>query len=190
MYRPLLALSCVLFLGSSALAQVVYEPVRYQHGTEHNRYFYGGTNPAVHAMAGYDRCPRYHYGGINLHLFDGGTTFNQPSPMYRRTPVFSDCVGYFDASWFGYTQADARNEAYSNTPTYFRKADLLANAVVTPDGTRVVPALAPKVHVAPPPVYVPHYPGRGQIIIIPKNLLDRPLKDFEPRKKSVASAGN
>ena len=44
---------------------------------------------------------------------------------------------------FGYTPADARNEAYSNTPTYFRKADLLANAVVTPDGTRVVPALAP-----------------------------------------------
>jgi hypothetical protein len=31
-------------------------------------------------------------------------------------------------------------------------------------------------------------PARGQIIIIPKKLLDRPLKDFEAHPQKVAAA--
>ena len=189
MYRSFLAVSCSLFVCSNSFAQVMYLPVTYQHGTGYDRYLYGGTDPRVHAVAHYDgKCPRYHYGGINFHRFDGGNTFNQPSPMYDRERVYSDCVGTQEASWFGYNAADARNEAYANSPTYFRKADLLDSAIVMPDGSRIVPQ-SPVVSVAPRPVYIRSRPTtRGQIIIIPKNLLDKKLKDFEKKAPSVASA--
>ena len=134
MYRCFAGALCgaVLFC-SSAFAQVIYyEPVRYQYDNGTEKYLYGGSDPAVHAAAGaYGGCARYHYGGANLHRFDGGNSFNQPSPMYPRERVYSDCVGTQDASYFGYTAADARNEAYANSARYFRKADLLAAAVPT-----------------------------------------------------------
>ena len=187
MIRRVAAFAFVLLVSTSAFGQIMYEPVRYQYGTENNRYLYGGSNPAIHAAAhAYGYC-RVTY-GMNLHRFDGGNSFGQPSSLYHRERVFSDCTGTWDASWFGYNAADARNDAYANSPTYFRKADLINNAIVMPDGSRVVPNVRPEVYVAP--AYVAPRPsvGRGQIIIIPKNLLDRPLKDFEPQNKKVASA--
>ena len=201
----IIAVICALVYVSNARAQIVYQPVQYQYTAGNGEtYCYGGSNPAVHANAGaYDRngCPRYHYGGINFHRFDGGNSFNQPSPMYQRDVVYSDCVngGHLDASYFGYTAADAHNEAYANSPTYFRKADLLAAAIPLANGSWIVPN-------APPPVtyYVPASPlyprsttspaatmpqTKGQILIIPKRLLDRPLRDFTDKEpKKVASA--
>jgi hypothetical protein len=189
MYRRFAAFLFLLSIASTSFAQVIYEPVRYQHGSEQNRYLYGGSDPRLHGFASVDASRvGYHYGGINFHRFDGGNTFNQPSPMYNRDRVYSDYVGRIDASLFGYTVADARNEAYANSPTYFRKADLLANAIVMPDGSRVVPNVAPIVTVEPVRMYAPVQPRRGQIIIIPKNLLDKKLKDFEKKTPSVASA--
>lgn len=203
--------SAAVFASPSAsFAQVVYEPVRYQHESGNGeRYCYGGSDPAVHAAAGaFDNCPRVFYGGVNLHRFDGGQTFNQPSPISRferGERVYSDCVGLREASWFGYTCADARNEAYANAPTYFRKADLLAAAIPTRDGAWAVPA-------APPPALYQHHHGlhrlpiapgmrpasgpatgpatqqRGQILIIPKNLMERKLSDFEKKPQKIALA--
>ena len=197
MLRCVAVALCSLVLGSSAMAQVIYEPIRYQYETPRGEmYYYGGVDPRVHQVAGYDQCRGYSY-GANLHNFDGGNSFNQPSPMYDRAPVFTDCVPFSDASRFGYTPADARNEAYANSPTYFRKADLLASAIPTHTGGWVVPANAP--------VYVPvlrHKGHRyttirtttspvtrpGQVIIIPKRLMDKKVKDIDQKPLKVASA--
>jgi hypothetical protein len=202
----LCAVICALVYASNARAQIIYMPVQYQYTAANgDKYCYGGSNPAVHVYAGaYDNCARYHYGGINFHRFDGGNSFNQPSPMYRRDVVYSDCVngGRLDAAYFGYTCADARNEAYANSPTYFRKADLLAAAVPLADGSWIVPNAPPPVTYLTPasPLYprsttapaatMPRNPAApGQILIIPKRLLDRPLREFTDKQpKKVVSA--
>lgn len=189
--------------AASSFAQVMYEPIRYQWdagGRGDQKYYYGGVDPRVHAVAGRDTsCRRWSY--FNTHAFDGGNSFNQPSPMSDRPLVFTDCVPFQDASRFGYTQADARNEAYANAPTYFRKADLLASAIPTAEGGWVVPANAPHVymHRGMPVMMYPTQPRvrttgpttttkPGQVIIIPKNLLDKKLKDVDKKPLKVASA--
>ena len=203
MLRCLAIALCLTLLASPALAQIMYEPVRYQYQTPSGQtYYYGGVDGRVHAAAGYltgdGVCRGYSY-GANLHNFDGGNTFNQPSPMYHREPVFTDCVPFRDARRFGYTAADARNEAYANTPTYFRKADLLASAIPTAEGGWVVPASAPNVYVAPRVLHRGNgYPATrtttnpasrpGQVIIIPKRLLDKKVKDLDQKPLKVASA--
>jgi hypothetical protein len=196
---------CVAFLlaalcASSAFAQIFYEPVHYQYSTGNGdeKFCYGGSDPRVLYYANND-CPAYHYGGINFHRFDGGTSFNQPSPMYQRDRVFSDCVRGLDASYFGYTCADARNEAVANAPLYFRKADLINSAIREPDGSLTVHSSGPiyvaRVHAAPArsprdmSTRPTTRPTSGQVIIIPKKLLDRPVKDFEKHPQPVASAG-
>ncbi len=191
MIRSLAVVLCSVVLSSSAFAQtIVYQPVQYQFsaGRGDEKYLYGGTNVMVHAMA--RRCAPYGF-ATNLHRFDGGNSFGQPSPMYDRTAIYSDCVGMQNAAHFGFNEADARNEAYANAPRYFRKADLLASAVPAGDGTLLVPATAPHyVASAVDRSYstLPGMPARGQVIIIPKKLLDRPVKDFESRPAKVASA--
>ena len=195
-----------LVLSTSTLAQVMYEPVRYQYETPcGEQYFYGGVDPRVHAVAGYEsrydaRCGFHGY-ATNLHSFDGGNSFGQPSRLYERPAVFTDAVPFRDASRFGYTQADARNEAYANAPTYFRKVDLLAGAVPTATGGWVVPASAPNVYVPSPMRYDAYrtYPSMrttttnpasrpGQVIIIPKRLMDKKVKDVDAKPLKVASA--
>jgi hypothetical protein len=208
MLRNVAVALCSLVLSSSAFAQVYYEPVKSQYDTgglgDATKYYYGGNNPLVHqwastaALSGYgysDRCPFRGY-ARNLHRFDGGNSFGQPSPLYDRTPVYTDCIPYQDASRFGYTAADAHNEAYCNAASYFRKADILSAAVLQPDGTWSVPANATGVYVLPA---APLYRGattspamtmparRGQILIIPKRLLDRPVKDFVDKPLKVAA---
>src|SRR4051812_10615916 len=104
----------VVSISSAAFGQIIYLPVQSQFrtGTGDATYYYGGTDARVHAMARYG-CAPYGYAN-NLHRFDGGNSFGQPSPMYDRTQVFTDCVGLQDASRFGYTAADAENEARAN----------------------------------------------------------------------------
>jgi hypothetical protein len=201
MLRSVAVALCSIVISSSAFAQVFYEPVKsqYDSGSGDAKYYYGGTNPLVHqwattpALSGYgysDRCPFRGY-ATNLHRFDGGNSFGQPSPLYDRDAVYTDCIGYQDASRFGYTPADAHNEAYANTPRYFRKADILSAAQLLPDGTWSVPASASGYYllrVNPPPYRPTTSPAvtmpaqRGQILIIPKRLLDRPVKDFVEKK--------
>ena len=67
------------------------------------------------------------------------------------------------------------------------------------DGSWVVPASAAGAYVVPlspapyrgttlPATTLINPAKRGQIIIIPKNFLDRPVKDFEKKPQKVASA--
>jgi len=200
MLRCVAVALCSLVLSTSAFAQVMYEPVRYQYETQRGeKYFYGGVDPRVHAVAGYYGACGFHGYAMNLHNFDGGNSFNQPSPMYDRNVVFTDCIPFRDARLFGYTQVDARNEAYANSPTYFRKADLLASAVPTATGGWVVPANAPNyvpemratVNVHPTMIRSTTTPAGarpGQVIIIPKRLMDKKIKDLEEKPLKVASA--
>lgn len=199
MLRCVAVALCSLVLGSGAFAQVIYEPVRYQYETPRGeRYFYGGADPRVHAVAGSERCRGYSY-ATNTHNFDGGNSFNQPSPMSDRPLIFTDCVPFRDASRFGYTAADAQNEAYANAPTYFRKADLLESAIPTSTGGWVVPSTAPRYAPVVGGGYGKHrHPAArsttspasrpGQVIIIPKRLLDKKIKDVEQKPLKVASA--
>lgn len=196
MLRCVAVALCSLVLGSSAFAQVIYEPIQYQFETPRGeRYYYGGVDPRVHAVAGSELCRGYSY-GANVHAFDGGHVFNQPSPISDRPVVFTDCVPFRDASWFGYTPAHARNEAYANAPTYFRKADLLESAIPTQTGAWVVPANAPHyvgatrhhAHRAPAVRSTTSPASRpGQVIIIPKRLLDKKIKDVDQKPLKVAA---
>jgi hypothetical protein len=189
MLRCVAVALCSVLLSSSAFAQVFYAPVQYQHALGYGdaKYYYGGSNPLVRRFA------TMHVGyGTTLHNFDGGNTFDQPSPMFYRSEVYTDFIPFQNAANFGYTPADARNEAYANAPRYFRKADLLAGAVRQPDGSLVVPADAGGVN-APAPMYSASTmrsagAGKGQIIIIPKSMLDRPVKDFDKKPAKVAAA--
>src|SRR5687768_3513082 len=149
MFRALAAVVVVSVFSSSAFAQVIYQPVRSHYvGANGQVYHYGGNDPRVHEIMQYN-CPPYGYAN-NLHRFDGGNSFGQPSPLYDRTPVFTDCIPLRDASRFGYTAADAHNEAAANAARYFRKADQLAAGIPTLDGALIVPP-------TPAPVYVTPY---------------------------------
>lgn len=200
MLRSVAVALCSLVVSSSAFAQILYQPIQSQYtASDGSVYYYGGTDPRVHQLVNYGGCPRYSY-SLNLHRFDGGNSFGQPSPLYDRTPIYTDCVPYRDASRFGYTAADAENEARANAPRYFTKAAILTMAQPLADGSWVVPASAGGVYLVPPtpaPYRGTTLPStmmmpaakRGQIIIIPKNFLDRPLKDFVEKKAlKVASA--
>ena len=199
MLRCVAVALCSLVLSTSAFAQVMYEPIRYQYETPCGEiYYYGGVDGRVHSIAGSEWCRGYSY-GTNAHNFDGGNTFNQPSPMYQRAPVFTDCVPFRDATRFGYTPSDARNEAYANSPTYFRKADLLESAIPTATGGWVVPANAPQyVPVMRPHAHeyrtmmrsttTPAGTRPGQVIIIPKRLMDKKIKDIDQKPLKVVSA--
>jgi hypothetical protein len=192
MFRALAGLVVLSLFSSAAVAQIMYLPVRSQYTDSYGQpYYYGGNDPRVHAMM-HDGCPRYGYAN-NLHRFDGGNSFGQPSPLYDRTPVFTDCIPFQDAARFGYTAADAHNEAAANAARYFRKADQLAGGIITVDGALIVPPTNAPLYVAPAPAghynttHVTTMPKRGSVIIIPKDLLDKKLSDFEKPPMKVAS---
>lgn len=153
--RLLLSAIIVSCVASAASAQVFYLPVQYQYG-QGERYYYGGSDPAVFASA--ERTSAM----LRFHRS------NNPQPR-----VYSDLFPYANAAWYGFTPTDARNEAYRNQPRYFRKADLLDHAVEV-DGAVYVPPAPPRRYVAPH-VVVPMIEApkpaprpRGVIIIIPK----------------------
>jgi hypothetical protein len=188
MSKALIACLFACAFASYASAQVIYLPVQYQFstGTGDDHYLYGGLDARVHAIA--NRGQSYGY-ATNLHRFDGGNSFGQPSPLYDRTKIYTDCIPYQDASRFGWNEADVRNEAYSHAARYFRKADLLAAAIIQPDGTRVVPPAPVMTLITPARYSAATMPAHGAIIIIPKKMLDRPLKEFtSPPAAKVASA--
>ncbi len=138
MFRSIAAVVVVMVaLSSTANAQTIYAPVQYQYGTENNRYYYGGSDPAVFALAERQR-------GIDM-LGDHSFTSDRYTHAYRHRRlvgrldrVYSDLVPYMNARVFGYLPVDAANDASARVPRYFRKADLLRAAVGMPDGTRLV----------------------------------------------------
>lgn len=159
--RLVISIFVVLF-ASQGFAQVIYEPVQYQHGERHS-FYYGGSDASVLAFANRQSCR-------NVGSED------PPS-------VYSDCYPYWNARIFDVTANDASNEAYANVPRNFRKGDLLRSARPEADGSLMVPANAPMI--GAPAVAAPRTP-KGYIIIIPKKLLQPRVA---PSDKRMAVAG-
>jgi hypothetical protein len=167
---PVLIVALCAF-ASSARAQVIYEPVQYQYGHGCNTYYYGGSDPRVHstAMSPSGGAGRW---GRNTWAFASGDIDRHREVSTEPTRTFTDAVPYMNAWTYGFTPNDARNEAYSNVPTYFRKSELL-NAAVQVGTTWVVPAQAQPVRIeqvgsriVPRPASLPQ-----PMMIIPKDKL-------------------
>ena len=119
--------------ASSASAQVIYEPVQYQYtysytGGRDVTFYYGGDDPRVFDHAARIGCLRQGRTGVRegvpgVGLIHRGLIGEPPFL------VFSDCAPYQNVAVYGFTPADARDEAYARVPRYFTKAGLLAAAV-------------------------------------------------------------
>ena len=113
--------------ASSASAQVIYQPVRYQYGPN---VYYGGTNPAFRNSVypnlppGLQSClwsPARRGAAGSEFILRLWVTFRGLPALSTGTPqptvhVYSDALPYQDASQYGYTPDDVRNEAYANVP--------------------------------------------------------------------------
>src|SRR5262245_14520169 len=176
------ALSVALFACiSSASAQIIYEPVQSQYDVEGTKYYYGGSNPMVHAYAAEVNNASRTWGRAHGLAFGSGDMLSHREVSNEPLRAFNDGFrsGLINAHIVGYNDNDARNDAYANQARYFVKRDLLASAVQQCDGTWHVPAYAPD------PVCV--YKSSGQrigqvapasmprpLMIIPKDKLIRP----------------
>ncbi|MDB5324121.1 MAG: hypothetical protein JWN40_5752 [Phycisphaerales bacterium] len=181
MFKVAAASLCALLLASasSASAQVFYEPVQYQYFSGGRAYYYGGSNPQVHYDANY-LSHVSGYGRTQGYAFHSGNIDTHREVVTEQTRVYTDMIPYWNARIFGFTANDARNEAYSNAATYFRKADVARVARVQEDGTWVVPVQATSgagtIEIRPyRPMVRPVVAEPKPILIIPKRLLDKPL---------------
>jgi hypothetical protein len=169
MLRSIAAVAVVTLVASSLNAQTIYAPVQYQYGEGVHKYYYGGSDPAVFAMAErqrqLDEMTDFRYGTDRYNA-----AYLHYNLIGRLDRVYSDVVPYMNARVFGYRAVDAANDANANVPTFFRKADLLRAATVMPDGSHVVSAQAQPVA---DPVEVRATTRAAiqprAIIIIPKN---------------------
>ena len=128
-------------LGPAAFGQIIYENVRYQHTSAAGQtYYYAGSEPRTFYWAELQsELTARDFGRRNTIGFSGGVGRGD-GLLNPRTPIYTDLVPFSDASRWGFTVDDARNEAVRSAPLYFRKADLLRAAEVQPDGTVVVPS--------------------------------------------------
>jgi hypothetical protein len=180
MSRSVVALLFLVVVSSSASAQVVYEPVQYQYWSGGRAYYYGGSNPLVHYRAGVNsQDPGFARSGG--YAFHSARLDTHREVVTEPTRIYSDSTPYWNARVFGASVDDARNAAYANSATYFRKADLKYLARVEADGTWSVPASAGATTgtIEIKPTYrgwmKPVYTEPRPILIIPKRLLDKKL---------------
>lgn len=172
----------VLALSAAVEAQVIYEPVTVQHGGQ-NKYYYAGSDLRIHDAAAFPSAPGAAWGRT------GGYAFvNARRAVVERAPrIFTDAFGSFDARVYGMTIDDVVNEANARVPRHFVKGDLLNAATPRRDGALVVspyapsPATAEKGSIIIKP-YSPPLFRRGPVLIIPKELMDRKVKDVGARK--------
>ena len=136
MYRAAAAM-LLLVVSSSASAQVIYEPVQYQHSNGMT-YYYGGNDPGMKHYIEHVKCRNGYPSAITGNHYN--SLRHTVGQVGEQVYVFSDCLGYRNAAVYGYTSCDARNEANNAVPRYFRKSDLLEAAVPQADGTLHVPA--------------------------------------------------
>ena len=138
-----LAILLSLLFAAVGSAQTVFAPVQSQYRTERGTYYYGGSDPRAHQYAAQKLdC---HFTGRSMTTFSSSWGYLLCGVVTPpRDYVISDRAIYLNASLYGYTQLDARNEANARVPTFFRMGDLLQSAVPSPDGSGyVVPAQAP-----------------------------------------------
>lgn len=186
------AATLLLVVASSAGAQTIYAPVQYQY-TNGVTYYYGGSDPSMHHYIEHVKCRNGYPSEITGNHYNGlRHTLGQ---IGEQKYVFSDCVPYRNAAVYGYSEQDARNEAYANVATYYTKRDMVNAGVVAADGTLVVPAhgrahdalkMHPKMSGGTSATTQPSEPKPRAIIIIPKGAPKRPADDGDV-KKVVAS---
>ena len=177
--RSLAAFGLMVALhASSSHAQVIYEPVRYQYGPQ-PCYYYGGSDPRV-----FDRAERTRALDLRINRYglNGRAVIRRNSFGGRFPFVYSDAVPYANASIYGYSATDARNDAYLKVPRYYRMRDLLRAAVPVGRGLYVVPAQTRPI----PPLpgededdengAAEREPEARRIIIIPKRPANRPAR--------------
>lgn len=202
MFRTVLMFCLIVICSSAASAAIIYAPVQYQYRDPANNgpaFYYGGGDPAVigngtlqqrrYSLPG----PIHPTGG--KYLAEGRLGFDPlPSGILENRPAvtYTDLLAPgINAYPYGFSVDDARNEAYSNSPLYFRKRDLLRSAYQAPDGNIMVPAGAPAagtIEIKPyhaPTTQPSSQPTAEPILIIPKGLLNKPLRQ---QSTPVASA--
>lgn len=173
----------LLGVGSSAFAQIIYEPVTYQYSSGGSLYYYGGSNERVHEAADH-LSGEATYGRSNGYAFHSANIDTHREVVNEPTRVYTDMIPFQNAHFFGYTVNDARNAAYAKAATYFNKAAALRDARPQMDGTWVVPSQAQVVghgtieirawKPAVAPVVTPVSDPKP-LLVIPKRLLDKPL---------------
>jgi len=176
--RLAVALVAIFVVSSSVSAQIVYEPVKFQYfqGKYGYVYYYPGSDPAM------------------KRFIHGDTNVNPHQIVTQDFRVYSDNLPRQNAAWQGYVVSDAYNEANQNLPGYYRKSDLLRAGRVDCTGALVVPAFAPgnscgnsgsgSMEIKP---YVRPATGPHPVIVIPKDMLDKPIHKPEDTGRKVAS---
>src|SRR5882724_6225430 len=105
--RALAFVLCALF-SAPAFAQIYYLPVQYQHTAGCETFYYGGTNPYL-----------YQYGVREATIETIRSNQEDFNHRYaRHWAVYSDVFPYRDMTVYGFTAADAANEANWNQPRY------------------------------------------------------------------------
>jgi hypothetical protein len=150
-----------------AHAQTTYQPIRYQYG-QYNEIFYGGSNPAF-TSNNYGYLPEYMHAAYTSRrqnttlypypspytLYGPGTPFFSPHNQslsiqyqFNNPLIFSDSLPFEEVGQFGFTQDDARNEAYLNAPRLLTGATPRALATAPP-APQPQPAARPAVATDP-----------------------------------------
>src|SRR5262249_10806929 len=107
--------------------------------------------------------------------------------------IYADPIPHNNASIWNYTIDDARNDANFSLPGYYRKSDLLRSGYVDSRGVLVVPPTAPlngdgSIDIRPYNGAVRPATAPRPVIIIPKDLLDKPLSKPDPGSQKVVLA--
>ena len=179
-------------LTGRASAQIVYAPVKFQYDPQ-NPFFYAGDDPRIFQLATgpiagaglFGRVRGYQFVGA----YPGRTDVHREVGTYR-PQLYTDAIPGHNAFAYGLSVADVRNEANARVPRYFVKQDLIAAAVPS-GGVLVVPPTAPtptgSIYIRPyrPPVLTEPNP----VLILPRRLLDRPLKVKPPATPALAGGG-
>lgn len=161
MNRSFFIASLICF-ATVAPAQVFYEPVRFQYPGPRGGFYYGGDDRRQLVVA--ER---------NAKLLETERRFGV---VTRPVPVYTDLRPFEDARRYGFTPTDAYNDAQRSVPRYFRKSELLRDAIETPTG-HVVPARAGgghRGHIEIRPAPSPPRRAPAPVIVFPREWLNRP----------------
>lgn len=145
-----LTMLAVLFFAAAVQGQVMYQPLQVQYGQTQNSFYYGGTDPHLFAFAQSPRSATY--GRIHGAALVAArrVVVQQDQPR-----VFSDLFPGYEAGTFGYTTADAINDARADVRRYTHKGQLLAESGVRQGGVVTISIrqkLAGTPEIAPRPV--------------------------------------
>lgn len=156
----------LVLIATPAFAQVIYEPIQYQYGNQ-NHFYYGGSDPRIIRYAASTMSTGGTWGRINGFDFVSGNVHTHREVNDEAPRIYTDAMGYQNARYYGFNASDARNEAYANAPTYFRKRDLL-NAAVYVNGVWVVPAQAQPISTPMIRMTPTTRPSARPVMVIPK----------------------